>query len=197
MILFFFLCILLTSSYSYKEFHSDNNEYTWDLAKNYLMLSYAAYCNENDLQNWTCFWCKNTTEKLFQVTSFFEPSTNSFAYTGITSSEIIVSFRGTQIESLENWISNLFGADLVQYKSVRNVFVGKGFLLAYQALRSSMLKEIGEITKSNPSLPVVVVGHSLGAAMAELCAVDLTETLNLTNVHVWNYGDPRVIKTIL
>jgi len=89
-------------------------------------------------------------------------------------------------------LSFIWNQHIFRYKSVRNVFVGKGFLLAYQALRSSMLKEIGEITKSNPSLPVVVVGHSLGAAMAELCAVDLTETLNLTNVHVWNYGDPRV-----
>ena len=43
-----------------------------------------------------------------------------------------------------------------------------------------------------PNAPLYVAGHSMGAAMAHICALDLKFTLGFDDVNVYTYGSPRV-----
>lgn len=46
------------------------------------MLSYASYCQPNDIQRWNCYWCNQTKQRV-QVTNIFENSkTNTFGFAG-------------------------------------------------------------------------------------------------------------------
>jgi len=46
----------------------------------------------------------------------------------------------------------------------------------------------------NPTLPIYFIGHSLGAALAELAAIDFAITMQKTGTIFgsYNYGAPRV-----
>ena len=46
-----------------------------------------------------------------------------------------------------------------------------------------------------PDLPLYIGGHSMGAAMAHMCALDLRYNANMSQVHVYTYGSPRVGNT--
>ncbi len=46
-----------------------------------------------------------------------------------------------------------------------------------------------------PDLPLYIGGHSMGAAMAHMCALDLRYNANMSRVHVYTYGSPRVGNT--
>ena len=43
-----------------------------------------------------------------------------------------------------------------------------------------------------PGEPWYVLGHSMGSAMATICALDLKFTLDLPDVRVYTFGSPRV-----
>eukprot|EP01119_Soliformovum_irregulare_P024194 TRINITY_DN8616_c0_g1_i1.p1 TRINITY_DN8616_c0_g1~~TRINITY_DN8616_c0_g1_i1.p1 ORF type:complete len:159 (-),score=33.30 TRINITY_DN8616_c0_g1_i1:49-525(-) len=47
------------------------------------------------------------------------------------------------------------------------------------------------LRRAHPSKDIIVTGHSLGAALSTLAALDIKESLGESST-VWNYGDPRV-----
>jgi predicted lipase len=55
-----------------------------------------------------------------------------------------------------------------------------------------MTEAVRELTAEHPGRPVYVIGHSLGAAMATIAAVDLRFKLDLTDVRLYTFGSPRV-----
>ena len=46
-----------------------------------------------------------------------------------------------------------------------------------------------------PDLPLYIGGHSMGAAMAHMCALDLRYNADMSQVHVYTFGSPRVGNT--
>jgi uncharacterized linocin/CFP29 family protein len=108
----------------------------------------------------------------------------------ISNFQVIVGFRGTQGANLENWIHDLSSAEKVVYRGITELEVAEGFYTAYlstistqsftntSGIQQSVLTAVTELVNQNPTLPVVVVGHSLGAALSELCALDLIESCN-------------------
>lgn len=68
--------------------------------------------------------------------------------------------------------------------------VHDGFYKATHAVLPSIHTEITRLLSTNPTYQVVVTGHSLGAALATLCAADLQ--LAGFPVELINFGSPRV-----
>lgn len=65
----------------------------------------------------------------------------------------------------------------------------KGFVNAYLSVRD----RIHEYLKNNPVSNVTVTGHSLGGAIASLCAVDIQYNFgNKVNIDIYTFGAPRV-----
>ena len=101
---------------------------------------------------------------------------------------IVLSFRGS--EDFQNWLSDL-EIIRVDYPLCDKCSVHKGFYHAEQAVYSGILGEVKRLRGLYPSYDIVLTGHSLGAALATLVALDLAND-GLDNVKLYNYGSPRV-----
>lgn len=77
----------------------------------------------------------------------------------------------------------------VYAKSSSGVKMHKGFTRAYLAVRS----EIHAMVQASTMSHWVVTGHSLGGALAKLCAVDLQYNFSPdVSVEVYSFGAPRI-----
>ena len=117
----------------------------------------------------------------------FDGISESFGFILQSSEQVIVAFRGTS--STSDWISDAM-ARQIKYKWVPNSgWTHKGFTEIYESAR----KQIHNILKAvSPYRKLIVTGHSLGAALATLCAVDLSVNSTFKNPIVYTYGSPRV-----
>eukprot|EP01111_Echinosteliopsis_oligospora_P018076 TRINITY_DN80_c0_g1_i1.p1 TRINITY_DN80_c0_g1~~TRINITY_DN80_c0_g1_i1.p1 ORF type:complete len:306 (+),score=67.02 TRINITY_DN80_c0_g1_i1:59-976(+) len=160
-----------------------------------LMFAYAAYCPDDEIIEWKCKWCQyneSGTSGFVPVKILYNNSDNTLGFVGYQGDVGIVSFRGTEIKSLANWITDLDAGHSTPYKPVPNAFVHTGFLDAWDAVKTQTMEAINNVTATiNPKL-WHFTGHSLGAAVAELAAVDLTiEMINIPII-MYNFGAPRV-----
>ena len=76
-----------------------------------------------------------------------------------------------------------------------NAEVHAGFYLAYSRLRTGILAAVQKAfaTYCPTCKSIVVTGHSLGAALAGLCSVDLRVKLGTTyKIEMNNFGMPRL-----
>jgi len=164
-------------------------DYDVPTSTDYLLYSYSAYCNAADLQTWTCHWC-NTSSAVRVIYVFSNDTTNTYGYAGYNDKEILFSFRGTQINSLSNIITDLESQFLVDYPNGKGQ-VAAGFFDAYQGIRNSVRKAYKELTTKFPKLPVSVTGHSLGAALSSMAGLDFAEQYG-AKISQWSYGSPRI-----
>jgi len=68
----------------------------------------------------------------------------------------------------------------------------EGFVRYYSSIRESVRAEVDRLMSQLGSVnEVVLSGHSLGGAMATLCAVDLATKFPDINIALWTYGCPR------
>jgi len=111
----------------------------------------------------------------------------------VNSPSIFVVFRGTEMKSIRDWIQD---GDIdigYPFKDQPNVGIHDGFFDAYSALRPQFLSNLQSLIKSQcqESCPIYLTGHSLGAALATVAAVDLSR-LGLTITQLFTMGSPRV-----
>jgi len=159
------------------------------------MYSYAAYCPSSAIESWNCYFCtyNSTDTRGFVVVSTFSDSlTGGFGFVGYVGTTVVVSFRGSV--DIENWILNI---DVVQtsYPGVSGAYVHDGFWTDYSALQSQVRSGVATAVSRSRATSIVVTGHSLGASLATLAALDLhsiSSSLNNAAISVYNYGSPRV-----
>ncbi|KAK2738264.1 hypothetical protein FQN57_007127 [Myotisia sp. PD_48] len=111
---------------------------------------------------------------------------------------IIVSFRGTY--SLTNAIVDLAVAPqvYVPYENATNPEDGicdectahSGFLTSWANTRSWILPEVFDAIQNYPDYQLVVLGHSLGGAVATFAGLEFK--LRGWNPHITTFGEPRV-----
>jgi predicted lipase len=109
-------------------------------------------------------------------------------------SAIYIAYRGSS--DIQNWITNLDAT--LKYCptawAMDGCEVHGGFLSAEQDLIGGIIQETKSLMAKYPSYKVVITGHSLGAALATVTAVDLVKTGDVpaSKVVLWHYGSPRV-----
>lgn len=104
-----------------------------------------------------------------------------------SSEEIIIAFRGTS--SAQDWISD-FIASQKRYPYLKeSMYTHKGFTDIYTSARNKL---IASIRKLPTSKSLYITGHSLGGALATLCALDLAAHTSFTSIHLFTFGSPRV-----
>jgi hypothetical protein len=115
----------------------------------------------------------------------------------------VVAFRGTTIQDaagnyiLQDVIHDLASAFLSDFKDCNGVLLGKagmGFITAYDKLRNSTeMKFLDDIKTAAEACPggLIVTGHSLGGALATLCAVDFLLSGKVKNPKLITFGAPR------
>lgn len=103
---------------------------------------------------------------------------------------VAVSFRGTQ--TLEDWLADLdFVA--IPYSSVNNAGnVHMGFQLVYNAVRDSVAQLV-RLALAGGCQNIWITGHSLGGALALLCAPDLMSNVSkVIAPRLYTFAGPRV-----
>lgn len=100
---------------------------------------------------------------------------------------IIAAFRGTS--SSADWMSNAM-ARQVKYKYVRDAgWTHCGFTQIYSSVRSAVLSALNKLPAHKT---LYITGHSLGGALASLCAIDVAFNTKFNSPRVYTYGSPRV-----
>jgi len=101
--------------------------------------------------------------------------------------EIIVAFRGTS--STTNWISDII-ASQTKFKYVKeDCLTHRGFTDIYSTARSQIMSALAKLSSNKP---LYITGHSLGAALATLCAIDVAANTSFNSPYLFTYGGPRV-----
>ncbi|TFJ83572.1 hypothetical protein NSK_004678 [Nannochloropsis salina CCMP1776] len=159
------------------------------------MLDYAAaayYCRTSACEAWACSACSRHPRT--EVRRVYDNVHNGNGFVGWDPVEgvVVVSFAGTDTSSVANWIDDL---DEVKtpwpLQGCQECKVHAGFLTTYSALRPQLQPLVEALVRDHPQAPVWVTGHSLGAALAVLCMVDLL-SLSYPVRAVVNFGQPRV-----
>lgn len=105
-------------------------------------------------------------------------------------SVIMVAFRGTQFQTLDNIKTNI-DKDLVPCSKIAPSCMGlvhEGFHDAYMSVQQQLK---ASIAKQNSVKSVYMTGHSLGASLATLATIDMTDN-DQTPVSLINFGSPKV-----
>ncbi|CAM9680626.1 unnamed protein product [Choristocarpus tenellus] len=137
-------------------------------------------CSDLGLESFHWFTKKSNAEKgLDHDTQSFVASNGQFT---------VVVFRGTT--SLSDWATNtLVWRIETPYGSVH-----RGFNAAVDTVWAEMLPVIKRIHKEDPSKPIYVCGHSLGAALASIATARLELDENIEIANLYTIGSPRVFQ---
>lgn len=192
---------------AFRTFHAEREpKYDEAVAFRYLQYARVGFCTEQSIVDWDCGDMCDDTEIVPGTVKLIGPGEDSGVLGYVAqlpkhaSSDCILSFRGSV--NLKNWRSDAtairveWPPALSTRALVRNedgwcpsCLVHRGFALAYEELRDEMLSNI----KSLGCRSIDIAGHSLGAAVATLAAIDLRgESLLVKVNNVWTYGSPRV-----
>ncbi|MDD9270578.1 lipase family protein [Paenibacillus sp. GCM10023248] len=122
----------------------------------------------------------------FTATSFLSDK-EAYGFIAQSDGQIIIVFRGTNTAS--DWVSDVIARQSTYPYAKDGGLVHKGFLDIYNSARRQIM---ATIVKLNPRKTLYLTGHSLGGALAALCAVDLATVTKFREPSIYTYGSPRV-----
>lgn len=93
---------------------------------------------------------------------------------------VVVSFRGTEADSLRNWIIDLESIVFVPYKNVTGVEVGDGFYNEWNDLMPQVIPAVQTLRDQFPNYQIWVTGHSLGGMLFLLLISKLIDYVLIT-----------------
>ena len=141
-----------------------------------------------------------------QVAIWTQTLANDTNQSSSDNNKIIIVFRGTETNKWKDIVTDLNITPTLFHENSTNqkrdkdaVMVHSGFYNAYKSVRDLIMDIIMSIVNSqsldSTCWDVCCTGHSLGGALASLCAYDLMTAENVDgnyNVCCYTYGSPRV-----
>lgn len=169
---------------------SSSVSYSPSQALTELYLSFAAYCPQVNITSWNCYFCKDVSN--FHVVATFDNSaTNIFGYVGYSGSVGQVVFRGTQSDSIEDWIDDLDFFDTSVYSLVSGGEVHSGFYNSWNSVKTQVEAAVKTLSEVQGISQIYYTGHSLGAAITLFAALEVGTAYPIP-FKVYNFGEPRV-----
>lgn len=104
----------------------------------------------------------------------------------------ILSDNGNTVSSLRDWLTNL-QFPITNPSDLDRAGVHLGFWGALNTVYNSLRTGLRELVESNPNIRIFFTGHSLGGALATLCAFRMQKKVDEISVSgVYTFGAPRV-----
>mmetsp|Transcript_6418 Transcript_6418/g.10983 ORF Transcript_6418/g.10983 Transcript_6418/m.10983 type:complete len:388 (+) Transcript_6418:33-1196(+) len=178
---------------------ADEENLDLERAKRMGKITSVAYCSDAAvIQAWTCTRCQRVDKyKVYEVV--FDQQWDLLGYVGYDEAQdaITVAFRGTDSSNWGNWLNNLKAwraNQMLPIPEAPHAMVHAGFynLWSKSSLQANITRLVGELVALHPTPRLFVTGHSMGAALANLCALDLKFAHQFTEVRSWTFGSPRV-----
>uniref|UniRef100_A0A0D9VTZ2 Fungal lipase-type domain-containing protein n=1 Tax=Leersia perrieri TaxID=77586 RepID=A0A0D9VTZ2_9ORYZ len=191
------------------EFNVQNSDqnfgFNLTLAKTIVEYASAVYMTDlTELYTWTCPKCNDLIQG-FEMRCLIVDVQNCLqAFVGVDHdlNAIIVSIRGTQENSVQNWIKDMLWKQVdLNYPNMPNakvlitdLLVHTGLYSSYNntLLRPAIANAVRKARKLYGDFSIIVTGHSMGGAIASFCALDLAITHGGNNVYLMTFGQPRV-----
>lgn len=166
-------------------------QYNSALAMSALYYCKASYCDAGTIGSWNCPPC-SYHPSFTSVNVYHNMSIDSQGFTGYdtNSNTIVVAFRGSA--NIENWFSDLDFTFTTYPVAACNCQVHQGFFDEWLSLSSSVLADVRNLVSQYSGAQILVTGHSLGAAVSILAALDIVNEVTSSGVTVYNFGQPRV-----
>uniref|UniRef100_A0A6C0DV16 Fungal lipase-type domain-containing protein n=1 Tax=viral metagenome TaxID=1070528 RepID=A0A6C0DV16_9ZZZZ len=162
--------------------------YNKDVSNTAVWLSGAAYCG---MDNYKTMKLSGPATNFIVENVLYEPKTDLQGYIGILKSTntIYIVFRGSS--SKLNWMAD-FEFTKREYDTYSDCEckVHHGFYDATENLKDQVINLVREIKYKTGFSSVIVTGHSLGAAIAQLIGMELS-AVDIKN-QIYNFGQPRI-----
>jgi len=189
-------CLLIphTSGNDILEERSATNAYNASLGERLVNYAGAAYCSgQQKVTDWNCYACDKAPG--FQnITSMHDPKTNGRGIVGYDPElgARVVAFMGTNA-NIKTWIDDLKSATLSPFPvgDCGACKAGTGFVETFEGLRDQVYTALDKL----PQGPLYITGHSLGASLATLCALDYYNTTGTSPDALITMGQPRTGNT--
>lgn len=155
-------------------------------------LSGAGYCSESGITSWNCGpHCSNTAGISDQVFILHSSDVlQGFVAWDSVSNAVVVSFRGTVETSIKDWVDNIAILKTYPFSKYPSAGVHLGWWNAWKSLKDDFVAAIQKIASAHNANKVVVTGHSMGASLATLAAMDVRLSYGY-DVAVANFESPR------
>ncbi|GMI27011.1 hypothetical protein TeGR_g1224 [Tetraparma gracilis] len=167
------------------------SEYDEDDAVHRLAYLAASQCHVNEGLNntWSCNAC--TQEDYLEEVNLVENKGHA-ALVGWDGSAVVVALRGSL--SAQDWIDDAKNAVLTDYPECEGCRVGLGWYDTCKDMAELTIAAAREVAANHPGAPLIITGHSLGAAVAPLFYAEVakTELKEQVQFPVYTFGQPRV-----
>jgi hypothetical protein len=160
--------------------------YNTQIASTSVWLSGAAYCGKSV---YNTMMLGGDAASIDIKKTLYDVKTDLQGFIGVSSlyKQIYVVFRGSS--STLNWMDD-FEVNLVSYPSCDGCKVHNGFYRSALAVKNATLDSVKYLKFVNPTYSVIVTGHSYGAAVAQIIALELVS--ESVTAQVYNFGQPRI-----
>lgn len=163
------------------------DDFDWEIANTSVWLSSGTYCPPATYLNrkYEGYSAGFQPRRLI-----FDENTDTRGYIGVMPNQnaIYVVFRGST--SVYNWLEDL-DAFQIPYPDCEECEVHEGFFYGKESVIEDILATVKSLTTIHPDHRVIVTGHSLGAALASLTALDIIKSGIENKVVLVNFGSPR------
>jgi len=171
-----------------------------ELAISLAHINSIAYCETPNVAAWNCSRCNQAAAgfQLYRLVNDVAWDLRAFVGYAPVLGAKVVAFRGTDSHSWYNWAENMrtWRVDLqLPYPGAEGSLVHSGFFYSYNlSTLQPNISEAGRALEAQyPGDPWYIIGHSMGAAMATVCALDLRFMLDpQPDVRVYTFGSPRL-----
>jgi len=116
-----------------------------------------------------------------EVQNIIDPFITLFRSTVASSKDFLTDINVKKID-IENDLS------ISQASSIK---VHNGFYNSYMSVKSQIDNILNEL-KLEEYDEIIITGHSLGGALATICALDLVNNINNLKIHMYNFASPHV-----
>lgn len=116
-----------------------------------------------------------------EVQNIIDPFITLFRSTVASSKDFLTDINVKKID-IENDLS------ISQASSIK---VHNGFYNSYMSVKSQIDNILNEL-KLEEYDEIIITGHSLGGALATICALDLVNNINNLIIHMYNFASPHV-----